>query len=69
MSTTIVGSVAAEEHDSLLRVRDVSSILKLSIRQVWRLSSSGQIPKPIKVGNSTRWRLRDIRRFIEGAGS
>ena len=68
MAAAIVTSMAAEDHERLLRAKDVSSILRLSVRQVWRLTSSGQLPKPIKVGHSTRWRLRDIRKFMEGAG-
>lgn len=53
---------------ALLTSQDVAERLSISERSVWRLSSSGQIPKPVKVGGSTRWRVSDIEAFVK-AGS
>lgn len=48
----------------LLRPRDVAVLLAISIRGVWRLAAKGEIPRPVKVGNSTRWRASDVEAFI-----
>jgi excisionase family DNA binding protein len=48
----------------LLKVAEVSSILNISERQVWRLSSSGKLPS-VSIGpRTTRWRRVDVERFI-----
>ena len=49
----------------LLDVKDVARLLKLSRRQVWRLRSAGEIPQPIKIGNSVRWNRTDIERWLD----
>jgi len=48
----------------LLRVRDVSRMLGLHQRTVWRLSASGELPRPISVGGSTRWVRSEILSWI-----
>ena len=49
----------------LLTVREVAARLKVSTRQIFKLAASGQLPRPVKVGGSTRWRSTDIEEFIE----
>lgn len=49
----------------LLDVRQVAAMLGLSMRTVWRLVSAGEIPPPVKVGRSTRWRQGDLETFVE----
>ena len=49
----------------LLTVRDVAAALRLSQRQVWKLSASGRLPKPLKIGRSARWRRADIEAYVE----
>jgi len=49
----------------LLTVRQVAAMLKLSTRQVFKLSTSGRLPEPVKLARSTRWRESDIARWIE----
>lgn len=53
--------------DRLLRARDVAAILAVSVRGVWRLTSEGVIPAPIKLGGATRWRESDLYRFLREA--
>jgi excisionase family DNA binding protein len=47
---------------------EVAQLLGVSKRTVYRLLDEGQIPKPIKLRNATRWRRSDIELFVE-AGS
>lgn len=35
----------------------------------WREVSRGNIPAPIKIGGLTRWRVADLRRFVEPANA
>jgi predicted DNA-binding transcriptional regulator AlpA len=50
----------------LLTVKDVSYILGVSTRTVWRRVSAGEMPKPIQVGGGSRWRRVDIERWLNG---
>ncbi len=49
----------------LLSVDEVGQMLRMSPRTVWRRVSGGEIPEPIKVGGSTRWRRTDIQAMID----
>lgn len=59
----------APHSPSLLRARDVAALLAISVRCVWRLVASGDLPRPIKLGGSTRWRACDLDAFIAEAGA
>lgn len=48
----------------LMTVREVAAMLKVSQRQVWKLTSAGRLPAPIRLGRSVRWRASDIDKFI-----
>lgn len=52
----------------LLTAQDVAARLKVSPRQVFKLASSGRLPKPLKVARSTRWRESDISAWIVNGG-
>jgi excisionase family DNA binding protein len=49
----------------LVTAREVSLLLRVSLRTLWRLRSAGDVPAPIKVGAHVRWRLQDVREWIE----
>lgn len=51
--------------DGLLNVRDVAARVRVSVRQVWKLASSGRIPKPVRLGRSVRWRAAELQAWIE----
>jgi predicted DNA-binding transcriptional regulator AlpA len=53
--------------ERLLRDRQVAQVLNVSVRQAWKLVSIGELPAPLKIGGSTRWRTSDIHRRIAGA--
>lgn len=50
----------SENVSQLMTVKDVAVTLNMGRATVWRLVKNGQLPKPIKIGNSTRWRRADI---------
>lgn len=49
----------------LLRDRDLARTLNISVRSVWKLVADGELPAPIRLGRSTRWREHDIARWLE----
>ena len=53
------------EPQALLKAQDVSSLLGVNTRTIWRWASAGVIPAPLRIGGATRWRQADIDRLIE----
>jgi predicted DNA-binding transcriptional regulator AlpA len=49
----------------LIGAKELAGIMDVSTRTLWRLLSKGELIKPIRVGGNTRWRMDDIRRWIE----
>jgi len=53
----------------LLKAEQVAELLSIHVRSVWRQSSAGELPAPIRIGGVTRWRLSEITTLItEQAG-
>lgn len=48
----------------LLNAKSLGQLLALSKRQVFRLSSCGKIPKPLKIGGSVRWSAEEISNWV-----
>jgi prophage regulatory protein len=44
----------------LLTASTLGHMLSLSKRQVFRLNSSGKIPKPVRIGGAVRWSAAGI---------
>ena len=54
-----------ENVEPLLMTADqVAGLLQISARTVWRLRSSGKLPKPVEVGGSVRWNSEQMRMWI-----
>jgi excisionase family DNA binding protein len=54
----------------LISVNQVAVMLGVSTRTVWRLVSAGQLVAPVRLGGSARWRIDEVRRWIDdGCGS
>jgi len=58
----------------LLNVGQVSELLGVSVRTIWRLSALAEIgrssfPPPLRLSpRCVRWRLADVRQYIEQLG-
>jgi excisionase family DNA binding protein len=50
----------------LLDVQAVAEMLGCSTRHVYRLSDSGRMPAPVKLGALRRWSFVAIREWIDG---
>lgn len=53
----------------LLKVSDVQAILQLSRSAVYAAVRSGDLPKPIKIGKSARWKVSQIESLIDQLGA
>lgn len=49
----------------LLNAEEVAAMLGVSERTLWRLLSAGKVPKPVRFGRSTRWRLTEVKEWID----
>ena len=52
------GQKTAEERPAALtaNAKQVAVMLGVSVRQVWRLHTTGRLPKAVRLGNCVRWR-------------
>ena len=48
----------------LITAVQLADLLSISERTLYRLKSTGQLPKPISLGGSVRWRLAEVRSWI-----
>lgn len=51
--------------DKLVDLQRIADYLGISQRHAYNLVARGILPPPIKLGRSSRWRLADIRTFVE----
>lgn len=45
--------------------KDLATRYSIHRATIWRWAEKGIFPKPIKLNNSTRWRLADVERWEE----
>lgn len=64
MNTGMSGN-ANEVTPVAVSAQDLAKMLRVSIRQVWRLSATGNLPRPIRLGGSVRWNRAEIQRWFE----
>lgn len=57
-------SVVSERIAMLLKDHRVAAELGVSRRKVWAMHSAGQMPAPVRMGRSVRWRACDIERWV-----
>ena len=51
--------------NKLLSDRELSHLLSVSRSTLWRWTSQGILPKPLKIGGASRWRGDEIEVFID----
>ena len=49
----------------MVTVAEVADLLQVTPQTVYNLIHRGEIPRPLKIGGATRWRLADIERWLE----
>lgn len=53
--------------DPLLTVHEVAALLRRSVPSVFRGVAKGDLPRPVKLGASSRWPQSEILAVIEAA--
>lgn len=48
-----------------VNAKQAARLINVSVRQLWRLNSTGRLPKPIRLGNCVRWRKAELEAFIQ----
>jgi excisionase family DNA binding protein len=59
-----VQEVAAPEASKLIDSAEVSRMIGVSYRTIWRLKDAGKLPKPVSIGRLVRWRRDEIEQWI-----
>ena len=54
-----------DEEVIAISARQLSQLLGVSLRQCWRLNSTGKLPCPVRLGGSVRWNRAEIMRWFE----
>lgn len=49
----------------LINAEQFARMLNISPRTLWRLLSAHKVIPPLRIGGSTRWRMDDVRRWID----
>ena len=49
----------------LITAQEFADLMQLSVRTLWRLSSAGQIPEPVRIGGTVRWRRDEVHSWVE----
>ena len=66
--TTNKGEVADQQDnlEPLLTTKEVADLMQVSQRHIQNMVKRGQLPQPLRLGKSIRFRRADIRRFLNG---
>lgn len=51
-----------------ISAKQLSQLLGVSLRQVWRLNATGKLPRPVRIGGSVRWNRAEMIRWFSEAG-
>ncbi len=51
--------------EKLISAKTLANTLSTSVRTVWRLRSSGRLPKPVRIGSSVRWLESEISAWLQ----
>ena len=65
MTIKVVDPTVRAPLEPLLTVEDLERLLRVNRRTVARLCQRGQLPKPLKLGGSNRWRAEEIAQALE----
>ena len=59
--------LAPDEHPErvLITVKELADMLGLSARTIWRMLNGGNMVKPVRIGKNARWRLYEVRQWID----
>lgn len=65
MSSTVLVAPASPSEPLLITAEEFAELMQVSVRSIWRLRSAGEIPEPVRIGGTIRWRREEVRQWIE----
>jgi excisionase family DNA binding protein len=62
---SLVESPLTDTQEPLLIAADeLARLMQISRRTLWRLRSAGELPEPVRLGGTVRWRLEEVRDWV-----
>lgn len=59
-------SATQRDHARLaLTAAAAAKLLDISIRHFWKLNATARIPRPVRLGRSVRWQLRELEEWLQ----
>ena len=58
------GQKPPEDRGLLINSREAAKLLQVSDRTLWKMQSTGQSPKPIRIGRGVRWSLEELKAWV-----
>ena len=49
----------------VIGVEEFAQLMGVTPRTIWRWDSTGKVPEPVRPGGAVRWRLADIKKWID----
>ncbi|WP_288131789.1 helix-turn-helix domain-containing protein [Microbulbifer sp.] len=49
--------------------KSLAARYEVSRSTIWRWTANGQLPKPVQINGSTRWRISDIEKWEKSEGA
>ena len=68
MEKTDKKQVSDNSQSIAISAKQLSQLLGVSLRQVWRLNATGKLPRPVRIGGSVRWNRAEVIRWFSEAG-
>lgn len=53
-------SVSTKQTTLLVTAKELSEMLSVSPRHIWRMKAAGKLPRAFEIGHCVRWKLVDI---------
>ena len=60
-----VTNTVASMRSLAVPAREMAEMLRMSVRQIWRLNSAGKLPRPIRLGGSVRWDRKEVEQWFQ----
>jgi len=54
-----------ESKELLIDAKCVAKLLDVSPRKIWMMRDTGQMPPPVRIGRSVKFRVADIYRWVQ----
>lgn len=65
MPWTATQTESTDQTTLLIDADEVARQLGVCERCVWRFASTGKMPRPVRIGRSSRWRAEEVRAWVE----